>query len=304
MRAALVPRGLTLAMLALCFGLGIVMFSIKSLHADVTLRNNGGFVIDIFNTISKADADSISQRATELEYGSRPFVRLNSFGGDVEAAMQIGRMIRKSEGATAVLDTSAKCYSSCALIYIAGLRRDNYGTIGLHRPYLASAPHSRQTIESQVPLMLQRLKVYVQEMGVTDIFYQEMLNTEPSGMRLYVGDNIQTLVPGSDPTFDEVMISYRARAYSVDTAEMRRRDKNAEKCFVQFPNDLRHLICSEALAWGLSERVYNERNAKRSQCKLLDGEEDALKLVKQKEIWDHPLFLKREACIRRIMLGR
>jgi hypothetical protein len=33
--------------------------------------------------------------------------------------------------------------------------------------------------------MLQQLKTYLQEMGVTDVVYQELVNTEPSDMNLY-----------------------------------------------------------------------------------------------------------------------
>jgi hypothetical protein len=108
------------------------------------------------------------------------------------------------------------CYSSCALIYIAGVSRFNDGVIGLHRPYFAAAPQSRQSIERETPLMLQKIKEYVQSMGVTDLFYQEMVNTEPANIRLYRGDEIQKLVPTHDPSHEEIETAYDARKYGVD----------------------------------------------------------------------------------------
>jgi hypothetical protein len=54
-------------------------------------------------------------------------------------------------------------------------------------------------------------------MGVTDLFYQEMVNTEPADIRLYRGDDIDRLVPHRDPTFDEIATSYQARQYGIDT---------------------------------------------------------------------------------------
>jgi hypothetical protein len=258
----------------------------------------------VYNTISKTDANYIAQRETDFESGGM-FLTLDSTGGDVDAALQIGRIIRKNEGIINVRE-NYKCYSSCALIYIAGVQRSNFGVIGLHRPYLASAPQSRQSIERETPLMLQKLKGYVQEMGISDIFYQEMVNTEPSNMKLYVGRDIEKIVPVLDPTYDEVMTSYLARNYGVDTKEMRLRQVDEEKCVIQFVQNraFDEISCIQAIDWGLSERVYKERETKTTQCKLSDEEENTLKLVKIKERRDHPLWLKRETCLRNIMLGR
>ena len=55
----------------------------------------------------------------------------------------------------------------------------------MHRPYLASRPQSRQVVEKQIPLMLSEVKQYIAEMGITDNFYQQMMNTEPSQMAIY-----------------------------------------------------------------------------------------------------------------------
>lgn len=208
---------LRITILTLLFGAGSIIVSTEPLHADVNIErhNNGSVWIDIVNTISKNDANYIAQRSPDFENASVDVrVRLSSSGGDVDAAMQIGRIIRTNEASVSV-GQNAKCYSSCALLYIAGVRRVNFGTIGLHRPYLSAAPQSRQAIERGVPLMLQQLKGYVQEMGLTDNFYQEMVNAEPSNIKLYVGDNINRLVPETDPTYDEIQISYRARRYGI-----------------------------------------------------------------------------------------
>ncbi len=162
---------------------------------------------------------------------------------------------------------------------------------------------SRQDIERQTPLMLQKIKEYVQSMGVTDLFYQEMVNTEPSNIRLYRDEEIKKLVPENDPTYDEITNSYTARRYGIDTAEMRRRDKDAEdKCTPLFNDIQKHTVCAEAIRWGLSERVYEERE-KKEQCKLSDEDLKVLKEAGRR--WrDSPLALRHEACVRNVMLGR
>jgi hypothetical protein len=186
-----------IAMVTLIFGAGLMMISSEPLHADVNIEKKGTSVkIEISNAITKKDADDIAQRVGNFE-DADIWLYLKSSGGDVDAAMQIGRIIRKYEAFVQV-GGGSKCYSSCVLIYIAGSTRLSYGIIGLHRPYFASAPQSRQEIERQAPIMLQKLKSYVQEMGVADIVYQEMVNTEPAKIKLYKAAEIQRIVPMND----------------------------------------------------------------------------------------------------------
>ncbi len=289
-------------MLASIYMASAIIYSTKPLYADVEIHKIKSLsVAEIFNTISKADADYIARHRVDLAYGA--IVALNSTGGDVDAAMKIGRIVREDEPLVIVRE-GAKCFSSCTLIYIAAVKRENAGLIGLHRPYFAAAPQSRQSIERQVPTMLQTLRTYVQEMGVTGSFYQEMVNTEPSNVKLYVGDEIQKIVPENDPTYDEVETSYDARKYGVDTAEMRvRHGEGRKKCYAHElgPGTL---LCLEAISWGLSESVTEARQREATKCKLSDEEENTLDKVKMKERRDHTLWLRRETCERNVMLGR
>jgi hypothetical protein len=156
-------RGLMMVMLAVLFGAGSLIFATKLSYADVEfVKSEDGWGppvgqenkfkpntinIDIFKTITKKYAIDIALHVTYFQTLTL-VVHLNSTGGDLDAALQIGQTIRKYDGIVQVLKNST-CYSSCALIYIAGVRRSNLGMIGLHRPYFASAPQSRQSIETR-----------------------------------------------------------------------------------------------------------------------------------------------------------
>jgi hypothetical protein len=232
-------------------------------------------------------------------------VFLNSSGGDVDAAIQIGQEIRRLDGTTWVV--SAKCYSSCALIYIAGVFRNNIGgEIGLHRPYFASRLQSRESIERNFPLMMQKVKTYVQEMGVSENFFQEMVNTEPSSVRIYKGENIEILVPIKDPAYDEVLTSWNARRFGIDTTQTRRRFKEYSLCnsAKAEPGKKVDRDRCTALLWGLSESVYKDRLKRTAVCKLSDEEERMLNLTRMRERREHPLWLKKETCERNIMLSQ
>lgn len=125
----------------------------------------------ISGKINETDAKALQELSPELERNWFT-VYLDSLGGDVLAAMRIGRMIRKYEGETYIGRPpnydEAKCYSSCALIFIAGVLRLSSGYLGLHRPYLSSPPQSREAVEKQVPQLLSSIKQYITEMGITN----------------------------------------------------------------------------------------------------------------------------------------
>ena|ERR1700724_974124 len=120
--------------------------------------------------------------------------------------------------------------------------------------------------------MLSQVRQYIAEMGITENFYQQMVNTEPSLMVVYGNPNTDSselnrelgirtiinnwtrLVPEYDPVYQEITTSYDARKYGVTTLEIRKRESDAEGCLKRKGAD--YFTCTEAIRWGLSERVY------------------------------------------------
>ena len=276
-------------------------------QADVRIKDEDDFsiYIEITSTITQHDADEFQDISAKYETKLLT-VYLDSRGGDVSAAMKIGRLIRKYDGWTWI---NSKCYSSCALIFIAGVIRTTapYGELGLHRPYLASTPANRESVEKQVPIMLSTIKNYINEMGITDNFYQQMVNTEPSKIVVYKNDDFTKLFPEHDPVFDEVVISVEARRHGISTTEERKRVQDAKRCSTvsKGPGEA---VCGQALRWGLSERIYLERNTRaKKECwfsskeKYSEKEKESLDKTPYKLRLDHPIALRLEACTRNIM---
>lgn len=81
------------------------------------------------------NGDDVKFREIAAKYSSA-FVVLNSFGGTIVPAMDIGRTIKLREYTTVILDGSV-CASACALIWLAGTRRAIYegGQVGFHASY-------------------------------------------------------------------------------------------------------------------------------------------------------------------------
>ena len=181
--------------------------------------------------------------------------------------------------------------------------RHNLGELGLHRPYQVFALQNRQTVEKQLPRMLELMRQYVAEMGVTENFYDQMVNTEHTKTAIYRIDNYANLVPEMDPVFQEVQAAYGARRYGgMTTAQMRQRERDAEACRRRAATEI--TVCQEAIRWGLSEQVYRERSTKIGACELGYDDRLILQALPPGQRRDHRLVLRQEACQQKIMLGR
>ena len=128
--------------------------------------------------------------------------------------MRIGSLVRQRQLPVHVYKDT-ECLSACTLIYISGVDRYSFGTIGLHRPFLTGQPHSDGETAASVAAMMAAVKKYVASMGISDRFYELMMNTDPSKMRRYKGDKIESLVPRLDPVYEEIRTARQARAYGV-----------------------------------------------------------------------------------------
>src|SRR5262245_29312727 len=235
-------------------------------RADVVVydRTESALFVDISGTITNLDSKTFESAIQDL--GSRRlYTRLDSAGGDVFAAMHIGRLIRKHDGVT-IISVPSRCYSGCALLFIAGVMRHNVGELGLHRPYQVAVLQDQQTNEKQLQRLLERIKQYVAEMGIAEDFYDQMINTEASHTALYRMDNYANLVPEMDPGYREVQFAYGARRYGMTPAQMRERERDTEVCLTRTVREI--VDCQEAIKWGLSEKVYRERTAKTKACEL------------------------------------
>ena len=107
---------------------GLALIGIASAHAAEITERAG--VIRIAGTIRIADdvkfADLLKHpRATRIR-----LVHLNSGGGRVSVAVEIGRAVRRAGISTAV-DGAGRCESACTLIFAAGRQRYYFNSSGI-----------------------------------------------------------------------------------------------------------------------------------------------------------------------------
>lgn len=113
----------------------VLAMGISAKAADIESRPVGDnlHAISLEGDIVEGDADKFRQLSVQYP---RAVVFLNSGGGALSPAIEIGKIIRIS-GYSTVIPRNATCASSCALIWLAGQRRllSPNGRVGFHASY-------------------------------------------------------------------------------------------------------------------------------------------------------------------------
>jgi ATP-dependent protease ClpP protease subunit len=138
------PSSLCRLLKIFCFLISGMLTSLIA-HAELTIWQDSTRTkrFNLERNITLADAhkfqkELIGLQNSQAEKNDSIFISisLNSEGGDVNAALKIGELLRSVEGEAWVVNKGI-CYSSCILVLAGGVRRDvSGGTVGIHRPYI------------------------------------------------------------------------------------------------------------------------------------------------------------------------
>src|SRR5262249_4738049 len=127
-----------------------------------------------------------------------PIVTIASPGGDVEAAMRIGRDLRRTEGDVISM---GPCYSACVLIAAGAVERTAFA-IGIHRPYFADATTANfAEADARYKKLMSDVREYLHEMNMPDEVFQIMQEVAPNELRTLSLKDMRRLgfVEGVDP---------------------------------------------------------------------------------------------------------
>ena len=179
----------------------------------IGLDDKGRFArVELTGRITEADVGKFAQLVALL----RPHfeivqVELDSPGGDVLAAMQIGEIVRRDWLLTVVPgEPPAKgCMSACVLILAAGAVRivGSDSRVGMHRPYFEQdlfAGLDRAQAKTKYDALSQSVAAYLAKMGMSERLYQEMMKVPSNLIRLLSYDDIQVFnLSGEDAGYSE-----------------------------------------------------------------------------------------------------
>jgi hypothetical protein len=221
-------------------------------------------------TITQGDAKTFS---ATLDHGHDPVghkiwpleVYLNSDGGDFDEAMAIGRIMR-SHHQTAWVQQNARCLSSCILLLAGAETRNIFGVVGIHRPYLESAPPNFDIAKYYKNTVIS-LHAYFAEMRIPETLADLMASTPPEEMKILSEAEIKLYFPETDPVADEEFVASQADEYGITRGEVRRRNARAAVECARFGDIPDYTYCSFAVLYGVSLKQFKEREPRAfKQC--------------------------------------
>lgn len=195
-------------------------------------------LLKIHGTIAATDYDAVRQltERTQTEANAQhwdfdpPYVYLDTPGGDVSAAMAIGRLLRKERGGVQV-DRESVCYSSCVMILAGAITRNMQGRVGIHRFYyeVPKDEISPDKFREQFQNMLRELRTYFREMNVNEQLADAMLRTEPEHIRVLNAAELAAYgLTSVDPVAREIKELKAAQKLGLTRQEYNRRKALAE----------------------------------------------------------------------------
>lgn len=171
-------------------------------------------------------------------------ILLDSPGGDVEAAFEAGRIIRKHEVIVGV-PLHSKCYSSCVFLVAGGIDRLIFGEIGIHRPFFLSSP---EDVDQSLKRVLLLSKKYLEEMNIPSSLADDMFSIAPSDIKVLKPNEISIYrLGGPDMVYSEKRELAMAKQLGLSRLEYMKRERQASKlekeCSENFPETDEWLEC-------------------------------------------------------------
>jgi hypothetical protein len=199
---------------AVCL-LGLALLSPVAAQSLVDQQTAGG-IANIFNLNRAAHVGgveiqgpidkAVTSQAIELIRSIRPdvdelMVFLNSGGGDLLAAMELGEEIRKQWALTAVGD-DGQCLGACVLVLAAGVRRTPAPEkVGLQR---LNFEQTRDRANQKHAGLGKSVEAYLARMGMPKRLFQEIRQQSSERVLLLDARRLKALgLDGTDPAYEQ-----------------------------------------------------------------------------------------------------
>ena len=178
--------------------------------------------------------DDVAQFKLSLEkFGGKQNLSLflNSEGGDIATAIEIGRLVRRWQTSDVVVSLNSKCFSACVFVLAGGLNRVVHGKVGIHRPYSTTTDsHTYEATQKTFRDLEQSAKSFFKDMNVPTSLYDEMIGVPPQKLRVLTEQELVRFGIGqADPAYQDNLDAKSARAYGLDKVEYLGRKERADR---------------------------------------------------------------------------
>jgi hypothetical protein len=183
--------------------------------------------------ITRQDVDSAAVMASLVRNGKQKIagntVWLASNGGDIDAGMQLGRMLRKL-GVYTVIGRNDQCLSACVFAFMGGERRSVSGRLGIHRPYF---PITQETADRAARFRHLKavLKDFVEEMDFPASFYEAVMLVPPEAMQIVAPADLRRFyLEGISPLTEDMVDAASAKRLGLSMFDYLKRKLSAPPC--------------------------------------------------------------------------
>ena len=156
-------------------------------------------------------------------------VSLAGSGGDVDAAMELGRLLRKLRIST-VVARDQLCLSSCVFAFMGGDRRTVAGRIGIHRPYFSST-HKVPDRRAFYRQLQKRLQQYIEELDFPPSLYEAVMAVPPEMVSILSAAELKRFyLQGMSPAAEDEADATAARRLGISLPEYLREKAQGITC--------------------------------------------------------------------------
>src|SRR5471032_2359988 len=160
--------------------------------------------------------ESLLKKGTQKIAGN--VVSFASNGGEVDAAMELGRLLRKL-GVSTLVASGDQCISSCVFAFMGGDRRTAAGRLGIHRPYFSSTRDvpDRRILYRQLEKKLQE---YIEELDFPPSLYEAVMAVPPETVSTVAPADLKRFyLEGMSPSTQDDVDAASARALGISVLE-------------------------------------------------------------------------------------
>lgn len=158
-------------------------------------------------------------------------VELDSVGGSVDAAIEIGRFLRAGE-ANAIVAEKERCASACLFILAGAVTRTVNGSLGIHRPFLEtpSRPMTTADVKRTMTQRQEQLRAFFREMNIAERLADDMMMIPSAQIKWLSPEEIGSYGLGvDDPVIKETKILVAARKYGLSRMEYEARWRRVQE---------------------------------------------------------------------------
>jgi hypothetical protein len=150
-------------------------------------------------------------------------IRINSDGGNLEAAMSIGRLLRKA-GKSVSVEAGDRCASACVFILAGAVNRIVGGDVIIHRPYLTEDLPGSSGYDENYKHAAEIIRGYLAEMNIPPTLGERILAIPPDESQTLTAMELDRyMLNGKDPADEQEEAAAEAHKFGISLVEQRRR---------------------------------------------------------------------------------